>query len=258
MSYTNHTTNYNLPQYVGTDKPTYLGDFNSAMSAIDAQMKLNADSASTAGTNATTANTNIGTLANLNTTAKTDLVSAINEVNTTAGTAQTTANGANETAGSALSTATSASTGVTNLANYFKMSSTNTYSTTSQYQIVSGGGSIASASVAVARNSAGSLGKVYGYVTITSPTGGASKIKLNVDTGLRPSEKITINGLGVIENLVPSQYGGSYLTNLNVDINTDGTIELYGGVTTNATGYVIRAFACLLFVEDFGDTPQPE
>ena len=43
MSATNHTTNYNLPVFVGTDKPAWLVDFNGAMNAIDAQMKLNAD-----------------------------------------------------------------------------------------------------------------------------------------------------------------------------------------------------------------------
>lgn len=43
MSSTNHTTNYNLPQFVGTDKPAWLGDINPAMSAIDTQMKNNAD-----------------------------------------------------------------------------------------------------------------------------------------------------------------------------------------------------------------------
>lgn len=35
MSSTNKTTYYNLSQYVGTDKPTYLGDYNSDMSKID-------------------------------------------------------------------------------------------------------------------------------------------------------------------------------------------------------------------------------
>ena len=43
MSATNHTTNYNLPQFVGTDKPAWLGDVNPAMSAIDTQMKANAN-----------------------------------------------------------------------------------------------------------------------------------------------------------------------------------------------------------------------
>lgn len=48
MSSTNKTTNYNLSQYIGTDKPTYLGDYNSDMSKIDTQLKANADSASNA------------------------------------------------------------------------------------------------------------------------------------------------------------------------------------------------------------------
>lgn len=48
MSSTNKTTNYNLSQYIGTDKPTYLGDYNSDMLKIDTQLKANADSASNA------------------------------------------------------------------------------------------------------------------------------------------------------------------------------------------------------------------
>lgn len=57
MSHTNNTTNYNLPQFVSTDKPTWLGDVNGAMSAIDAQMKLNATAASNAATTANAAAT---------------------------------------------------------------------------------------------------------------------------------------------------------------------------------------------------------
>lgn len=38
MSYTNTTEHYNLPQYIGTDKPTYLGDMNSAYRVIDAAL----------------------------------------------------------------------------------------------------------------------------------------------------------------------------------------------------------------------------
>lgn len=58
MSSTNKTTNYKLSQYIGTDKPTYLGDYNSDMSKIDTQMKTNADAASSAATVAGTANEN--------------------------------------------------------------------------------------------------------------------------------------------------------------------------------------------------------
>ena len=109
MASTNKTTNLELSQYVSSDKPTYLVDYNSDMAKIDTGVhtaQVTADTASTAATNAqttaegaqTTANTaitnaataqsgvvqnatNIGTLANLTTVEKTSLVGAINEVN---------------------------------------------------------------------------------------------------------------------------------------------------------------------------------
>ena len=43
MTATNHTTNYNLSQFAGTDRPTWLGDYNGDMAKIDAQLKKNAD-----------------------------------------------------------------------------------------------------------------------------------------------------------------------------------------------------------------------
>lgn len=45
MPFTNQTPNYGLPQYIATDKPTYLGDANGAYSKLDTQMKANADAA---------------------------------------------------------------------------------------------------------------------------------------------------------------------------------------------------------------------
>lgn len=52
MSSTNKTPNYDLSQYVGTDKPTYLGDYNGDMLKIDTQMKENADAATNAESSA--------------------------------------------------------------------------------------------------------------------------------------------------------------------------------------------------------------
>lgn len=108
FSSTNKTTHYELSQYVSSDLPTYLVDYNSDMSKIDTAIntaQTTADTASTAATNAqtaaetaqttattavtnaasaqTSANTalsNIGTLANLDTVVKTSTVAAINEV----------------------------------------------------------------------------------------------------------------------------------------------------------------------------------
>lgn len=41
MSHTNKTPNYDLPQFIGTDKASWLGDLNPAFLAIDAEMQAN-------------------------------------------------------------------------------------------------------------------------------------------------------------------------------------------------------------------------
>ena len=77
MASTNKTTYFNLSQYIGTDKPTYLGDYNVDMLAIDTTLhgiKTTAD----------TCALNLGDINNLNTTNKTNIVAALNEVNSLA------------------------------------------------------------------------------------------------------------------------------------------------------------------------------
>ena len=48
MGHTNQTANYNLPQFVGTDKPSWLGDINDAFAAIDTAIAAASSEASTA------------------------------------------------------------------------------------------------------------------------------------------------------------------------------------------------------------------
>lgn len=62
MSYTNKTTNYELPQWIGTDKPTFLEDMNGAYLAIDTAMKENAQAAAAAQSTADTNTASISTL----------------------------------------------------------------------------------------------------------------------------------------------------------------------------------------------------
>jgi hypothetical protein len=57
MSSTNKTNYYKLSQYVGTDKPTYLGDYNSDMSKIDAGIHSVQETATTANQTAGSAET---------------------------------------------------------------------------------------------------------------------------------------------------------------------------------------------------------
>ena len=55
MAHTNSTTNYNLPQFISTDKPAWLSDVNGAMSDIDTAIHNAATDASTADGKADTA-----------------------------------------------------------------------------------------------------------------------------------------------------------------------------------------------------------
>lgn len=111
FGHTGETDNYDLPQFIGTDKPTWLGDFNSAMSAIDTGMAENASDITSLGTRvtsaestATQASTDVASLQSTVSTLSTNVTS----VTSTANNAQSTATSALSTANSAQSTATSA------------------------------------------------------------------------------------------------------------------------------------------------------
>lgn len=73
MAHTNSTTNYELPLFTGTDKPSWLNDFNGAMTAIDAQMKSNDDAAAAADTKAEAAAGGVSGLTSRMTTAEDDI-----------------------------------------------------------------------------------------------------------------------------------------------------------------------------------------
>ena len=100
---TNKTANYGLPQFVGTDKPTWLGDFNEAMSVIDAGMHKNATDIATMQSDVASA-TSAASRASQNVTT---LTGTVNNLSGTVSSVQTTANNAQSTANSALNVANS-------------------------------------------------------------------------------------------------------------------------------------------------------
>lgn len=55
MSSTNHTENFNFPQWVGSDYPSFIKDLNPAFLTIDTTLKSNETSVATAQTAATSA-----------------------------------------------------------------------------------------------------------------------------------------------------------------------------------------------------------
>ena len=48
MPASEHTVHYGLSQFAGTDRPTWLGDYNGDMTRIDYQLKRNADAIASA------------------------------------------------------------------------------------------------------------------------------------------------------------------------------------------------------------------
>ena len=80
--HTNTTTNYDLPQFVGTDKPSWLGDVNGAMSAIDTAIHAREVEAGTAQASADTANAKADTLDTRMGTAETN-ITALQNASTT-------------------------------------------------------------------------------------------------------------------------------------------------------------------------------
>lgn len=113
MGHTNSTPNYNFPQFVGTDKPTFLGDINGAFLAIDSAIAgVAADADSAASVANTAASTAAGAVETANTAASTaaSAASTATAAQSTANTAADTANNAQSTAVLAKSTADSAAT----------------------------------------------------------------------------------------------------------------------------------------------------
>ena len=289
FSSTNATTHYELSQYIGSDKPTYLVDYNQDMSKIDTAI-YGADAQATQNAN------NIGTMSNLNTTEKSSLVGAINEVNTQVGT--------NTTAIGNLTTETSSNTGnigtMTNLttteksnlvgavneinsnvnnntANIGTMNNLTTdtkaslvgavnevdglikklnlshfkqYTNTSEITVT--GITTSSLQLNVATNNDGDVFKIYGYFEGRTTANSNSIVIQN--TGISLDEAITISGLGNnavfnSSNFIENLYG------LSITIATNGDITITGIGSADNKLHRLFIYPCLLFGPDFGDTP---
>ena len=83
MGHTNSTANLSLPQFIGTDKPTWLGDVNGAFSALDSYAGTNDAAVAAAASDASSAISQAAAAVN-----------TANTANTTAGNASTAANNA--------------------------------------------------------------------------------------------------------------------------------------------------------------------
>ena len=249
MSSTNKTPNYDLSQFIGSDKPAWLQDYNGDMNKIDTGIKNASDIANGANGKADANTTNIGDLSYLSTSAKNNLVSAVNEVDSKAETAQGTANSASASANSALTKAEG-------LENSLNINVFQNLTLTTSTGSLSGGSNIR-----VARNSDGSLAKIYGHVRILNPSTSGDTTITTSDTGLRPESPIVFQGCTQFERALKVRITGTtqditipYSAELDYTLNTDGTITAtlpFGA--SSLQEFTITFIACLLFIKDFGE-----
>lgn len=263
MSSTNKTPNYNLSQFTADDKPAWLGDYNSDMQKIDAQMKANATKADSAESTANNANQTASDALEASTEAKTLASGASTNASTALSTAQSanetaqsasqnaqtakdTANTASGLASSANSNAQNANTNATkalNELNKFNLNNFKTY--TESNMIPLNGLSELSGAINIAYDNTKTVFKLYGIINLNTQANQNGQIKIQ-NTPFRPSKKITIQNAG-IGNC------GDTTTFVNIEIDTNG--DLYLDYWTPVAGTAqIGLFNCLYFLQEFDQT----
>lgn len=217
MGSTNKTTNLQLPQWIGTDKPTFLGDMNDAFLKIDNGYSDIQDSATTAKSQAGQA---LSKATNAENNVKEALETA-NTANTTAGEAKTLATSASTTANTALSTANKAKEDLVDVNNVIS-------SLTNWTQLsVSAGSNTTDLSVTAKNNTTLKMLNMYGSFSLTG--GITANTTLFTISGFAPSNTRTIQGGFSFYNLSDDS-----VMNLPININSDGSVTIPSTVGTFA------------------------
>lgn len=247
MASTNKTPNFDLSQYIGSDKPTYLGDYNSDMSKIDTAMATNKTNSENAVTVATGANE---TASNAQTIAT--------QAQTTAQQANTLAQTAKSAADTAQASANQANQGLTN----FNLTQ---HSTINTGNVISGGGSLSTSTtnLYLDTNANKTIGKFYGAFNINNITSNNVQVKFS-NQPIYIEETFTIACVGLCYSLIngnPTSYAikpvnATFTKNTSVPNNTDITLSMTPDNSTTGSGNGLRIilFPCLYFFNDFGNT----
>ena len=244
MSSTNKTTNYELSQFLGSDKPAWLTDYNSDMGKIDAGIYTAQSTATGADGKADSNATAIGTLASLTTDAKTSAVAAINEVDAHADTAQNSANTAANTANQANTKAGQALTEVAkfDLDNEIELT------------VTSNLGTVYTNTLKIRKDTTNSVYKLYGQITVGSLDNATGSVTLTISptSGLNPSTAYDVEGGALI--VIDRTTGTSSTGMRKFNVATDGTISLPAeAIAGNVSGISWFLSPCVYFNKSFGD-----
>lgn len=253
MSATNTTTNYNLPIFIGSDKPSWLADFNGAMNAIDAQMKTNADAIATKSPILTFNDTADIDFTKSGNTITANLASAVSDKVGRALITPITAPASNQIVGintngvqenMTIGSGLQYSSGVLNAID-LNLSVKHRFSQASDFRHIDGGYSQFTVhDFAVVTNAAGTIGKVYGYFSFR-PTAYAY---ISVYTGVYVQ-----NTSGTLYKIRPAGINSVSGNLTEINIGADGEIILTFLGASASTTDIILYWPCIYFFEDFGD-----
>ena len=260
MSATNTTTNYNLPIFIGSDKPAWLVDFNGAMNAIDAQMKTNADAIATKSPILTFNDTTEIDFTKTGDVITASLASGVSDKVGRALVKPISAPAADQIVGidtNGDQAAFDIGSGLFNDSGTLKAVDLNLTATqieltdivveTTGFSLTTNTGNMA-----VAKNADGPIGKIYGRLRVTKSTSSNSACVLRLPVKVAAIDSaIAISPAGLSQVTTATSGGPISLTTV-VNIATDGTIKLSATIFANKT-MDIYFFPSLYFFKDFGD-----
>ena len=117
-------------------------------------------------------------------------------------------------------------------------------------------GSILTNTLQVARNTDGSLAKIYGTVSVTGiTTSGSTPVTVSFKTSLRPASSFSILNCALYR--IINNSGQQSLGMISLTIGTDGTATLqtvnWFSDTSQMAFFLVP---CLYWIKDFGDQPE--
>jgi hypothetical protein len=244
MSATNTTPFLQLPQFAATDKPTWLGDFNGAMSKIDTGVASN----------------------NNKITEQTAQIAAVQKM---AENASVTANKAISVAESATQDAAAASSAASNAQTDANQALSKANSLESRFELVkfgqvtqalmtpSSGLTIGNSLISYALNQDGTYGKVYGRIQVTTQTGDSGQrvtLKAGSIPFKKPSSTVKVTFIGITSC---SRVGQNDIERINIAdmwLEPDGSCS-FSSTSTPWTDEEVKIdiLAIPIYFKDFGD-----
>lgn len=282
MSSTNSTTNYGLSQFVSTDCPAWLADYNQDMAKIDTQMKNNATGVSTLSGTVSTQTSQISALTTSVGQASSDATEALSKANTATSNVATLTTSVNSINGQVQTNSQGIALNTSDI-NTLKteVSVLNTEIIPSQASNIEGEGCITGLSTYYLTNLTlvqtphsttykfyGRLDVYYGSgthtITRTAVTGlsGVYGIKTTLKLNDAPTEGYVVTSAGIISRYVPATSGSpAEVANVaQFAVDTEGYIwvDANSSQTTTISAYeryVEFYNANLYFNSNFGDVP---